>query len=444
MQAALPPGVEAITGQKLVGEQQSDISQQLGPLQTFMTVFVVIALVVGAFVIYNTFSIIVAQRTREMALLRAVGASRRQVLGSVVLEALATGLVASVLGVLGGLGLALGLRALSSAVGTGIPMDNLSVGAGVVISSIVVGVVVTALSAVLPARRASRVPPIAAMRDVSIDTSASSRTRLVLGAVVLVLGVAALLVGALASFDNRVLVVGAGALLVFVGVVVLGPAFVPPFARVLGAPMARRMTGRLARENAVRNPKRTATTAIALILGIALVGVIAILTSSIKSSIDHVVGRNFAGDFVLQSQAGFGGGLTTDLESKVAAVPEVRSTTPLRVTTAEVDGSGVLLPAIDPATFTQLVDLKVVSGSLAAVDEPGTIAVDKKKAEAKGWKVGDTVDVVFANTGSQPLTIAAIYDEQPLLAGFSQGGTYFIGLPTYDANVSPQFDTRCS
>ncbi len=443
VQAVLPTGVEAVSGEQLVKEQQTDFGEQLGPIDTFLNVFVAVALIVGAFVIYNTFSIVVAQRTKEMALLRAVGASRGQVLVSVVLEALVTGIVASAIGVVGGIALALGLRALSSAAGTGIPMDALTVSPGVIVSSIVIGTVVTVLSSVIPARRASRIPPVAAMRDQANEPTGVSLVRTIIGVAMFVLGLAAIFGGVIGSKDGSGIgLVGLGALLTFFSVVVLGPVITKPIGKVLGAPVRalKGAPGNLARENVVRNPRRTATTAVALILGVMLVGTIAILTSSIKASIDHVVGRTFAGQFVLQSNAGFSGGLSPDLAQQVAGVDEVKGIAEVRLATAEVNGSGQFVPAIDPTAFTQLAEIDIIDGNVDDVATKGTVAVNSDTARDNGWSIGDTVDITFPNTGDQKLTIAATFDDSALLDGFSGGSNYFIGLDTYDANVTPQYD----
>ena len=269
----IPPGTEAVTGKELTEEQQSQTREIVSSFSTFLLVFAVVALFVGCFLIYNTFSIIVAQRGREMALLRAIGASRRQVLGSVLIEALVTGFVASAVGVAVGMVVAIGLRGLLSAFGFGIPATGLTVEPNAVIIPIVVGVLITVASAFFPARKASKVPPVAAMRSVQIDESGRSVTRMIIGALILGFGILQLFIGLVSRPDNALLIVGGGVVFTFLGVAALGPVIARPVARVIGWPIARlrHMPGVLARDNAMRNPKRTASTAAALMIGVGLV-----------------------------------------------------------------------------------------------------------------------------------------------------------------------------
>ena len=230
---ALPEdaGVEVVTGVEITEETQSDIKQQLSFVTVFFLVFAIVSLVVGIFVIYNSFSIIVAQRTREMALLRAIGARRRQVRGAVLIEALLIGVVGSVLGFLAGLGLATALGSVMQ-----LPPGSLAVLPTSVAIAVVTGLGVTVCSAFVPAWRASRVPPLAAMRAVAVDTTGRSRGLTVVGLVILVLGVVGVVAGA---FGGEVLLVGVGALTFFVGLLFVAPGLARPVSRLLGAPVAR-------------------------------------------------------------------------------------------------------------------------------------------------------------------------------------------------------------
>src|SRR5690606_8157243 len=260
--------VEVLTGEEITEETQTEIKESLGFLTTFLLVFAFIAVFVGTFVIYNSFAIIVAQRTREMALLRAIGARRRQVRRAVVIEAAVIGLAGAVIGFLGGLGLA----ALLSSV-LQLPSGTLAVLPTAVITALLTGLIVTVVSALVPAWRAGRVPPLAAMRDVAVDTGGRSRIRVAIGLVGLALATAALVSGA---FDGELAVVGIGAALLFLGLLLVSPGLARPVSRLLGAPLARLRgaSGRLARENAGRNPKRTSATAQALMIGVGLVAFI--------------------------------------------------------------------------------------------------------------------------------------------------------------------------
>ncbi|HUV10846.1 MAG TPA: ABC transporter permease, partial [Acidimicrobiia bacterium] len=283
------PRYEVLTGEQLAADTSDEIKQNLSFFSTFMLVFAFIALFVGAFIIYNTFSIIVAQRARELGLLRALGASGRQVMGSVALEALVVGLISSVLGLVVGIAVAVGLQELMRAVGFELPSGNLIVANRTIIVSVIVGTLITLISAIGPARRAARVSPMDALRtDATLPTS--GRRRFVMGALVTALG-AVLMVMGLAGSDGSIEPVGFGALLVFLGVAMLSPLLAPGAARALGWFPARvqGMSGVLARENALRNPRRTASTAAALMIGLALVSVVAIFGASVKQTFGDVL-----------------------------------------------------------------------------------------------------------------------------------------------------------
>jgi len=306
----LPSGVQAVTGATVTQEQKDAINS--GFLNVFiglLEVFAVIALVVASFSIYNTFTIIMAQRTRESALLRALGASRRQVLSSVLMETLLVGLVGAVIGIGLGLLVAIGLQGLFSAFGADLPTHALVIKPGTIVVGLLVGVVVTVLAGLFPAIRSSRVAPLAALRDVALDTSSGSRIRLAVGTLFTVAGLA-LVVASATSSNGSLSQAGWGAFLLIVGVVVLGPVVARPASSVLGTPLARfrGVTGSLARDNARRNPRRTASTASALLVGVAVVTLFTVLGASIKASVTQSVNRSFAGDLVLSSGRGGGGG----------------------------------------------------------------------------------------------------------------------------------------
>lgn len=435
LQAALPSGVEAITGEQSTEESQDAIQEGLSFFNTFLLVFAIVALVVGSFIIYNTFSIIVAQRSREMALMRAIGASRRQVLGSVLVEALVVGLISAVLGMAVGVLFALGMRELLAAVGVDIPASGLVIAARTFVVSLVVGVGITVFSAVVPGRRASRIPPIAALRDVAIDTSAGSRPRILSGIAVVVAGVGLLLLGLYGDTANAGVNIGLGLLLVFVGVFVLGPVIAKPVSSFIGWPLPRvkGVTGQLARENALRNPKRTSATASALMIGVGIVSVITIFADSAKASIDQTIDDSFIGDFVVESNTFGFGGLPVDLSDRIDALPEVANAAGVRLGFATVDGQDEVLFGIDPVRGTEIVDVGIVAGDPADLDEDG-IAVLESVADDRGWTIGTEVPVRFVETGPQTLTVEVIYTESEL------AGRFFLGLAAYEANFADQFD----
>ena len=464
--SAALPGEQVVTGERFSTENQESISQFVDILGTFVSVFGYIAIFVACFIIYNTFSIIVAQRTRETALLRAVGARRRQVLAATMLEAVVIGLVSSVLGLILGAFLGTGLaKAFSSSfsVKGGIP----PITAGTVILAFVIGVGVTVLSAVFPAWRSTKVPPIAALSEVSVDRSDVSRSRLVWGIVMLALGGVLMALGLTDTGPNPIGEVGASALLILVAVaLVLGPLIAAPMSRVLAIPFAAggRITGRLAGENAARNPKRTAATAAALTIGVTLVTVIAILAASLKASIDNTITNSLKADLVVNTTTfAIGTGIPANIADQVATTPGVKIASPVRFGpvrltdaagkkyakdnpekkgpgaglsgTADTAPSGedAFMLGVDPATFFEVLDLGTLDGSpkdMAA----GTFATTRKTAEERGWKLGDKVPMFFARSGEQELELKVIAQRD-----IGQSSLY-LPLTTFEQVVPPGFN----
>jgi putative ABC transport system permease protein len=431
-----PPSVEVVTGKVLEQENQRAVKGLLNIANQFLLTFALIALFVGSFSIYNTFSILIVQRTRDLALLRAVGASRRQVLGSVLVEAVVVGLIAAALGLVAGIGVAAGLKALLTGFGLDIPTAGIVVTARTVVASLLTGLLVSVGSAVLPARRASKVPPIAALRDLAHDRSGRSRRRLVIGAVVTAAGAASLVLGLLSQSERALPAVGGGAAVIFLGVAVLGPVIARPVSRLIGAPLSALtgMPGKLARENAMRNPKRTSATAAALMIGVSLVCFITIVASSSKASSAAQVDKAFTGDFVIDTGSPGGLGFSHDLAERLNRLPEVKAASGVRQGFAPIGGTPADLLAIDPATYGKIVDLDLTQGRLEDLGHDG-IAVRDTVATARGWSVGDKVPVRFAETGDQQLTVAAIYHNKDV------AGDYVIGLATHEANLADRFDT---
>lgn len=432
----LPAGTEALTGAERTAEDQNAIAEALGFFNTFLLAFAIIALVVGAFIIYNTFSIVLAQRTRELALLRAVGASRRQVTVSVLVEAGLVGLVASVIGLVLGIGTSVGLRALLGATGFSIPATSIVVSGTTVAVAVGTGTAITLAAALFPALRASRIPPIAALRSVAVEPTRTPLLRVVAGIAVVGLG-ALNLVGGLTSDgggDAAIAAVAVGALLVFVGVAVLGPTFARPVARALAWPLPKLagVTGTLARENASRNPRRTATTAAALMIGVALVGFIAIFASSATASLDRVIDDSFTGDLIVDSGQFFGGGVSTDLADAVADVPGVAASTGVRFATATIADNPTFVFGADTSVLGDIVDPDVVTGVVANLG-PDDIAVSAQTASTDGLNVGDTISVRFP-TGLRTVTVVGTYDNRTLL------GDYLVDLATLDAATTEQLD----
>jgi putative ABC transport system permease protein len=433
--AVAPVGVEVLTGAEITAENQDSIAEGLSFFNTFLMSFAVIALFVGSFIIYNTFSILVAQRGRETALLRAIGASRRQVLASILGEATAVGLVCSAIGLAAGIGVARLLEAVLSAAGIDIPTADLIIARDTIVVSMLLGVTVCIAAAVLPALRASRVAPIAAMRDVHEDARQSGRIRLVSGTVLAAAGTASLLGGL--SGGGGITMVGLGVAVIFVAVSVLGPTLARPITRLLGAPLARLrgLTGGLARENAMRNPRRTSATASALMVGVGLVAAITVFASSAKASVEQTIGEAFTGDVVVESGAMGAGGLDPQLAQDVTALPEAGAVTSVRSTTVEVDGDTQDVYAADPATLGGVIDLGAIDGALDRLGDR-QVGVSEAAATDRGLSLGDPVTVRFADTGEQELTVAAIFAEDELV------GDYLLGLRAYEANVIHQLDSK--
>jgi putative ABC transport system permease protein len=427
--AALPDGSEVLTGQAAIAADQEDVTAGLGGFTTFLLAFAVIALFVGSFVIYNTFSIVVAQRTREMALLRALGAGRRAVLTSVLVEAFVVSLLASALGLVAGVGLSLAMRALLGSIGLELPDAGTVVAPRTILVSLAVGVVVTVLAAFLPARRASRVPPIAALRDVAVDSSCRSTLRAVLGTLVTALGAGLLVLGLFGDIEQPLPLLGAGALAVFLGIAILGPVIARPASALIGAPLPaiKGMTGLLAKENARRNPKRTASTASALMIGVALVAFITIFAASALKTVYGDIDRTFQADLLVRD-ASFNG-LDPELAGQLRALPGVEAVSSSRGDMMLLDGEPQFVSAYDMGAIDRVLDLGVTGGALGDLTDGG-LAVSTQVAEDKGWAVGDTVPVTFAATGEQELTVDAIFDND----AFS--GSYLLDVATFDDNFT--------
>ena len=434
VQAVLPSGTEAVTSETLSEDTSKTLEQTLGFFRTFMLAFAYISLFVGAFIIYNTFSIVVVQRTRELALLRAIGATGRQVLTSVIVEALAIGFVASVAGLAAGVAMASGLEALLSTFGFDVPDGPAVVALRTVIVALVGGTLVTTVSAIAPAMRAARVPPIAAMQDTVIDSHAAAVRRNVAGLIGTVLGTVLVLTG---LGRGSLMSVGVGALLLFLGVSMLAPVVARPAAALLGRPIkaTRGAAGLLARQNAMRSARRTATTASALMIGTALLAASVILSSSVTESVDRAVDRGAVADLVVRG----GGAVGFSPAAAVTAreVVGVRAAYALRVGAFKIDGAKKQLTGIDPAALDVraadvVIDPIVTTGDIARLGTDG-IAVHDDVAKDHGWKVGDALALTFP-TGAQDLTIVALYAENQLV------GDYVISLATYEAHNATATD----
>src|SRR6266545_35849 len=432
--------LDIVTGEQDTAANQAEFKEQLSFFSTFLLAFAYIALFVGMFIIYNTFSIVIAQRMREMALLRAIGASRRQVLRSVLFESVLVGAVASAVGLGAGVLMSFGLRALLGSVGLDIPDGGIVITTKTIITAVGVGTAVTLVSSIGPALRASRIAPIAALRDTAIERTTASLRRTVFGLAVTGLGVAAFASGVVGEGDGALGLLGLGAVAIVLGVFVLGPVIARPVMHLLGMPVPKvsGATGHLARENAKRNPRRTAATASALMIGVFLVGFITIVASSTKASTASAVDKSLRADHVIDSGSWGHGGFSPAIEADLGALPEVAVLSPLRFSVVGTDSGTSEALAVDTATIDSLMDLEVVDGSISDVHGTG-VALRSNFAADHGVGLGDTVTLTFAATGDVELTVRALYDGELFVAGTTP---YLVGLDTFEANVTDQFDVR--
>ncbi|MCX5418723.1 ABC transporter permease [Streptomyces sp. NBC_00078] len=416
----LPKGVEAITGQESAQENTDMISSQfLTIFTTFLLVFSGIALLVATFSIHNTFAIVVAQRTRENALLRALGASRRQVTATTLVEASAVAVAASAAGLAGGVGIAAGLQALFPAIGFPFPDGSLVISALAMALPLAVGIVVCLGSALLPAARAGRTAPLAALRETAVDASGASRTRAVTGLGLAALAVAVTLSGVLVS--PSLWLAGLGAVLALVSFVVLGPVASSTAVRILGGPLdkLRGVTGSLARRNALRSPKRTAATASALMIGVAVVSLFTVFGASLKATMDQTVSRSFAGDVAVSTPSfGAGGsGLSPRLAGAVQRLPEIDTAVGLGRGVAEVEGRGRALTVTDPVALERTFDLGKVQGSLRALGTDG-IAITRAEADKQHLTTGGKAQLAFTDGKKQTFTVRAVYGRSELAGDY--------------------------
>ena len=425
----LPADAQAITGTKSAAQQASDVKQGLGFFNTFLLTFALIALFVGAFIIFNTFSMLVAQRTRELALMRMLGASRGQVRRAVLLEAVVVGLLSSFIGLICGIGVALGLKALFGVFGAQLPDAPTIVATRTIILSFVVGTLVTAAAAFMPARRASRVAPLAALRDAATpDRSLKRQT--IIGSIVLVVGAAAM---TKSLRDGGLQLLGLGTLLAFIGIAMLSPLVSKPVASVVGRLFSRRLPGRLGRENAVRNPRRTAATAAALMIGLALISAVTVLGSSLKASVAKTVAGAVTADFILNTQ---GPGFPDAVVQAASQEDGVRSTASVKVDGMQLCDNAscshakqVFVTAFPPKAIGDLVNVTTAAGSDDLA--PGTLLMSESAAKSDKVKPGDTVRVQFARSGVQTLTVAGTYETNQLI------GDYLV-----DASKAKDFSTQ--
>ena len=433
----LGPDYQIETGEALVEELTGVIRDALSFVQYFLVAFGLIALLVGTFIIANTFSMIVAQRMREFALLRALGVSRPQLTTSVVFEAIVVGLFGSALGVLGGMGLVAAISAVLN--NLGMPMgSSLGLTPAAVITALVLGTIVTVISAWAPARRAGQVKPVEAMRAIESTTVRSMAGRTITGGIILALGVILAIAGAVledSSTTARAIMVGFGALFVIVGTFFFSPALSIPvvggLGRILGAPFGA--VGRLASTNSRRNPRRTATTAFALTLGIALVTAIGMLSATMKEAVSDLMEEQVSADYVLTGPSGGSITLPREAAGDVAALGSVAEVSTVGANLVDIDGQSSFVGGPQSMSFTadgNIGELIVAEGVEGTLDltESGFIA-SKPFAESVGWELGGSYPLSAADQPIGEVELVGLYDENMVLGNFMVSEASFAGTP---------------
>jgi putative ABC transport system permease protein len=439
----LPAGVEAVTGSSAAADLAGTIREGLGFFTTFLLVFAFIALFVGSFIIQNTFRIVVAQRTRELALLRAIGATGAQVTRIVVIESLVVGFFAAAIGLAAGIGLAVGLRTVFESFGASFPPTPIRIAPRTVLVSLGVGVAVTLVAALIPARKAAAVSPMAALQNVDLAPGRRSlRNRAVLGFTLNAIGTAALAQGLFDVVPTGALTpiqfVGVGAAAVFIGIAVLSPVFARPIAAAIGAPFPRllRVPGLLARGNAMRSPRRTSATASALMVGLALVSGIAILAASARATVGAIIAGGFRADLTVQSAGGGfgapGAGISPEIAERLAGLPEVDAVARVRANIARVGDDVTFVGGVDPGV-TEMFDFEVTGGSFGDLTG-AAVAVNAGAATALGIEVGDVLPVEFAAGGTREFRVVALWAADGIAA------EYLLSLDAFDSAFTEQLD----
>ena len=413
----IPSTVEAETGEENTQSQKDDVGEFIGFLSTALLVFAGVALFVAAFLIFNTFSITVAQRTREFAMLRTLGASRRQIITTVVVEALVIGLMASVLGLLAGIAFAPAIGALFGAIGIDLPQSGSVIATRTIVVSLVIGTGIAVLAALLPALRATRIPPVTGLREGAVlETPRERGRRGAAGIVLTVLGLAGMLLGLFGVLSPAGAWLGVGAVAVFIGVALLSPRLVGPMASLVGRPLERLrgVPGRIARENAIRNPGRTAVTAAALMIGLALVSFVAVFAAGLRGSIDDAIDKTIAGDLYIANNDGFSD-IPVRIAAEVGALDGVAAASPTRYTQNEVEGisGGGYLTLVDPDTATDVLTLDWEDGDDAVLAELGATdaVIDEGWGADNGLGVGDTFTALTGSGAKIAYTVQGTFKD---------------------------------
>jgi putative ABC transport system permease protein len=404
----IPKGTEALTGAQVSKENADATKKNFGIVGIILSAFAGISLFVGAFIIWNTFTMTVTQRSREIALLRAIGARRRQVMTGLLAEAVVLGGAASVVGLGLGVGVAKGLKALMDAVGLALPFTTLQIPQSAVWASFVVGIGVTVVAALVPARRATKVLPIEALREATPGAERPSKRRALVGLVILGGGASGLLASLYA--DAGMAVFGLGLLAAMLGVIIALPVAVRPLARLIGMPLRLRgLPGDLATDNAMRSPRRTSATAAALMIGLTLVVSLGVFASSLKTSFGDVVAEQTDADLFVTPSSAAAPGYSPSVVDAVREVPGVDEVSAGGFGLARFDGAEASYSAIDPSNAEDVVNLGVSKGAVGDLGRNGVV-VSRSAATEHGWELGDTVTAEFAESGRHRLQVVGVYD----------------------------------
>ncbi len=411
IEVLLPADAEVVTGDEVARDTAERIGSVVDLLRWVLLGFALIALFVSAFLINNTFRIIVAQRMRELALFRAIGASSRQVRTMILGESLTIAVIATGAGLLGGIGVARVLTVIFNAGGAGFPRAGTVIEARTVTVAIVVGVGVTMAATFAPALVAGRVPPVAAMRLEAAPVRRGSLRRLFIGSLIAIVGTVVYCIGVFAKPGELSLTVGliaGGAALVLSGVALLAAGVAARVGRVLGIPVRRLMgmPGRLAQENATRSPRRTATTASALMIGIALVSGVGVVGASLSRSLSEQLGQSITADFFVTG-VGFQG-FSPTLVERMRELPEIEAVSAFRAGTFQVGDGTRSVGAVDGDSFGEIVDLDLRTGGFAGLADDGLL-VHEDPARDFDLAVGDTVDVQWRTGAAQTLTVVGVF-----------------------------------
>lgn len=437
LNASLPDDVVAQSSQAAAEAMAADLQQGLGYINTFLLVFAGISVFVGIFVVYNAFRTVIGQRTKEMALFRVVGSTRGQVIGSVLIEALIIGLIASVLGILGGVALNVVLEFSLELAGASLPAGPLEVSARTIFWAVAVGVLTTLVSALLPALRASRISPMAALRDVEKPVRGFDRRRLV-SLVMLVVGAVLSVVSVVAEWPMWIMSIGLAGFVL--GTYLIGAFIAQPVIRAFTRPIQGQVTGDLARQNAQRSPRRTAATAGALMIGVALVTAVAILTVSIQETARASINDIVVADLVVQ-QSGFDAfmGVSEEIAPIVATIPGVEQVAATKGAQGWVEGKATLVGGVEPRSLDDFVRYEDVEGDVAQL-AANSIIVQRSQADEDGLVLGSMLNVELGGREGD-FEIVAIWD----LAGDSDDEIgYYLSRDAYTALTPRPMDLRVS